>query len=494
MDSRFALIGRACEHTWDAAPPPRRSPEAFPASQQILEADPSAWRAGLRPLLCLGAFAIALWPHWRWAAARLADGSDDPLGLAALAVLAVAIARLAPRLRAEPAPVWLALAVLLTSVATVLGLLAPPLLAALLAALAFATALAAFAPAGTPVLPLAGLAILALPVVSSLQFYAGYPLRVVTAEASRWLLGAAGFDATREGSAMLVDGRLVIVDAPCSGVQMVWMAWFCASAVACWRELPDRIFARRLAFVGAIVLAGNIVRNALLVGLEARGGAVPAWQHQAIGMVVLAIVCAAVAYLVASAKKPEPRQSIAFGPQSFVLEKGLLAALAMLLAVCALTPLAWPRGGVTEAPATTPTEWPREWNGRALRPLALGKVEARFAAQFPGRIERLTDGESVLVWREVRTPTRMLHPATDCYRGLGYRVVDARLERDPQARLWRCFVAERDGRRVRVCERIEDARGLAFTDASSWFWAAQLGRSTGPWQAITVATPLGSRT
>src|SRR6187549_2398020 len=199
------------------------------------------------------------------------------------------------RLRAEPAPVWLALAVLLTSLATVLGLLAPPLLAALLAALAFATALAAFAPAGTPVLPLAGLAILALPVVSSLQFYAGYPLRVVTAEASRWLLGAAGFDATREGSAMLVDGRLVIVDAPCSGVQMVWMAWFCASAVACWRELPDRIFARRLAFVGAIVLAGNIVRNALLVGLEARDSAASPWQHEAIGMVVLGLVCAAVA-------------------------------------------------------------------------------------------------------------------------------------------------------------------------------------------------------
>jgi len=50
-----------------------------------------------------------------------------------------------------------------------------------------------------------------------------------------------------------------------------------------------------------------------------------------------------------------------------------------------------------------------------------------------------------------------------------------------------------DGGELRT-ERIEDARGLAFTDASAWFWAAQLGRSTGPWQAITVATPLGSRT
>jgi len=495
MESRFAVVGRASVRIWHPVPPPRRGPDAFAATKAAADAPPAEWRRSLRPLLGLVAFALALWPHWRWVAARLGDGSDDPLGLAALAVLAVAIARLAPRLRVEPVPGWLAVAMLLTSLATVLGLVAPALLAAVLAALAFAAALAAFAPAATPVLPLAGLATLALPVVSSLQFYAGYPLRVVTAEASRGLLGLAGFDASREGSAMLVDGRLVIVDAPCSGVQMVWMAWFCACAVAFWRGLPDRVFARRLAFVGVIVLAGNIVRNALLVGLEARGSAASPWQHEAIGMVVLGLVCAAVAALVASARKPAPRQSIVFRPQSVALQGPLLAALASLLAVCALTPLAWPRGVVREAPATTtPTEWPREWNGRPLRPLALGQVEARFAAQFPGRIERLTDEESVLVWRQVRTPTRMLHPATDCYRGLGYRVVDARLERDSEARLWRCFVAERDGRRVRVCERIEDAHGLAFTDASSWFWAAQLGRSSGPWQAITVATPLGSRT
>ena len=236
MESRFSVVGRTSVRLWDSAPPPRRGPDAFPPSKVAADLPPAEWRRSLRPLLCLAAFALALWPHWRWAAMRLGDGSDDPLGLAALAVLAVAIARLAPRLRAEPAPGWLALAVLLTALATVLGLIAPALLAAVLAALAFAAALAAFAPAGTPVLPLAGLATLALPVVSSLQFYAGYPLRLVTAEASRWLLGLAGFDASREGSAMLVDGRLVIVDAPCSGVQMVWMAWFCA----CCRRLLAR--------------------------------------------------------------------------------------------------------------------------------------------------------------------------------------------------------------------------------------------------------------
>ncbi len=161
---------------------------------------------------------------------------------------------------------------------------------------------------------------------------------------------------------------------------------------------------------------------------------------------------------------------------------------AATLLACALLPLA------RLAPAAQQNldsgEWPTEWQGRALRPMALSAVEQRFAARFPGRIARLTDGEQVLVWRAVRAPTRMLHPATDCYRGLGYRIAQARLEADATQQLWRCFVAERDGQKLRVCERIVDAQGRVFTDASSWFWAAQLGQSMGPWQAITTARAL----
>ena len=162
--------------------------------------------------------------------------------------------------------------------------------------------------------------------------------------------------------------------------------------------------------------------------------------------------------------------------------------LAAVLVVCALAPLA------RTAPSTPvhrdASEWPTRWEGRSLRPLALSAVEQRFAARFPGQIARLTDGEQVLVWREVQRPTRMLHPAADCYRGLGYRIEQARLERDAQQHLWRCFVADREGRQLRVCERIVDAQGQSFTDASSWFWAAQLGQSVGPWQAITTARSL----
>ena len=64
-----------------------------------------------------------------------------------------------------------------------------------------------------------------------------------------------------------------------------------------------------------------------------------------------------------------------------------------------------------------------------MRPLALSAVERRFAERFPGRIARLTDGRQIVVLRDVARPTRLLHPAADCYRGLGYRIEGEQLER-----------------------------------------------------------------
>ncbi len=159
--------------------------------------------------------------------------------------------------------------------------------------------------------------------------------------------------------------------------------------------------------------------------------------------------------------------------------------LALALAAAALLPLAG-RGAAPAAPAAPSVEWPSVWEGQALRPLALSAVERRFAAQFPGRIGRFESTDAIWVLRDVTRPTRALHPAADCFRALGYRIDAARLESDDRARLWRCFVAVRaDGVPVRVCERIVDANDDAFTDTSAWFWAATLGRSAGPWRAVT---------
>jgi len=163
-----------------------------------------------------------------------------------------------------------------------------------------------------------------------------------------------------------------------------------------------------------------------------------------------------------------------------------LAGYGLALLACAVAG-GLPAATKPDAHRVAGAEWPIEWDGRPLRPLALGAVEQRFAARFPGSIARLSDGERQIVWREVHGPTRMLHPATDCYRGSGWQVGGERIEIDAAERRWRCFEAEQDSRRLRVCERITGADGRAFTDPSSWFWAALLGRSHGPWQAVTTA-------
>jgi len=167
-------------------------------------------------------------------------------------------------------------------------------------------------------------------------------------------------------------------------------------------------------------------------------------------------------------------------------------AFLLTLLACALIPL-FGRGTHADSgePATaTAHEWPQQWDSRPLRPLAMTAVERRFAAQFPGHIGRFDAGDATVVLRDVRRPTRMLHPAADCFRGLGYSIRDARLERDARQRLWRCFTAQRDGHSLRVCERIEAAGGEAYTDTSAWFWAATLGQSTGPWLAVTRVAQL----
>ncbi len=244
--------------------------------------------------------AAALLPAWLWMARRMADGSDDPLGLLAFTSMAALVAVYRRDLRSTPAFTWMGLALLLTLVATLArGGLAdwPPLFTSLLAVLAMAAALLAFLPRAVAAVPVLGLAVLALPLLSSLQFYAGYPLRVATAEATRWLLAPA-YHVWREGSTLVVDGHQIIVDAPCSGVQMVWLGYFTAFAVALWARHHDGTVLRRLPFVGLLVLTGNILRNSVLVAAEGAGAALPGWGHEAVGLVVLAAVCGAIAALV----------------------------------------------------------------------------------------------------------------------------------------------------------------------------------------------------
>jgi exosortase/archaeosortase family protein len=243
----------------------------------------------------LALHALALWPHGAYLVQRATDGSDDPLGLLALAAVAALVVWHRHGLRLTPHLGWLVASMALALAANGAWWAGvPALLASLLAALSLACALLSWLPAAQPRLPLAGLVLLALPWIASLQFYLGFPLRVFTAQLSAWGLQAAGLEAARSGASMVVNGQLVIVDAPCSGVQMAWLAYFTACGTAAALGLRDRVFARRAMAVGVIVLLGNVLRNSVLVALESRPGGLSAAWHEAIGLVALGAVCIAV--------------------------------------------------------------------------------------------------------------------------------------------------------------------------------------------------------
>lgn len=432
--------------------------------------------------------ALALWPVWLWSLRRLSDGSDDPYGVVALAMLLLCLWRERRQFCATPRHAWLLASLALGVLAIAGTVLLPPLARGVLAVLAVIGAALALRRPRQPVLAWLGLGLLALPILSSLQFFAGYPLRVITAEASVWLLRGLGLAVQRQGSTLDVGGHLVMVDAPCSGIHMAWVAYFCAFASAAWLRLGEGHLLRRLPLLGLLVLAGNSLRNTLLVLQETGQSSWPGWMHEATGLLVFIGVCALVLRLItAGAPLTVPEAPMASPAPLAPGRQWTLACGFVALGV-------W--SGLVSSPASALAapafvEWPQRFEGVVLRPLALSPVEQRFVSEFPGAIARFSAGPRAVTLRHVTAATRKLHPAADCFRGLGYRIEAISLRQRPAASgLQRCFVASGQGPALRVCEYIEDAAGRSFSDHSAWYWSAIAGTSPGPWRAVTVAEAL----
>jgi hypothetical protein len=124
-----------------------------------------------------------------------------------------------------------------------------------------------------------------------------------------------------------------------------------------------------------------------------------------------------------------------------------------------------------------------------LTPIKPSAREARFATDFPGQIGVFTDGTRTYLVRWVHAPTRKLHPASDCLRALGYAVNPKPIFASADGSNWGTSAAQHGSELLRVRERIIDIAGHEWTDVSAWFWAAALGRSIGPWWAVTIFEP-----
>jgi exosortase/archaeosortase family protein len=239
-------------------------------------------------LLVLGLQLLAGWQAWSWYARRVQDGSDEPWGLLALLAL-VLMLPWGARHPLRERDVW-GLAAVNAAVALSHPWL-PPLVRAAVCLLCVTAIVSRMTQGRAFHLGTWLLALLSLPVLSSVQFYLGYPLRLAAAALSVPMLRGMGLPAVREGASLAIGSDVILVDAPCSGARMLWVGLFLAVSLACLLRLGA---GRTLLAVGlgvGVILFGNAMRVCALTFVERGRLPGPVWLHEGVGVASFIPVC-----------------------------------------------------------------------------------------------------------------------------------------------------------------------------------------------------------
>lgn len=418
----------------------------------------------------------ALLPVIVWFCRRLNDGSDEPFGLVPLLIAAGLAWKDRGSLTAGPAV--RDLGAMLVLLATLMIPWAPPMVRAALALTGAGWILGFASRPG-----LCGLLVLSLPVVASLQFYAGYPLRLATAEGAVRLLQLTGATVARDGVGIDIGGALVAVDPACAGVRMLWHALVAAMALAAFHRLSwlATTVLGLLAF--ALVIPANAGRAAWLA-LEESGRMNPSgFSHEMIGWIAFAALLAPLPWLAGRHARRMQAPVDAGGRRSMVRP-----ALAVC---CVLAPflLLGPPPGHAETVRAGGMPAAFSFNGTQLPLQAIPPMpeEEAFSRSFPGHIGVYRWDDHQVILRRVDRATRKLHPASDCLRAAGYSTGNAVTVTLADGTRWSRFHATRHGERLTIHERVvSECNADTWTDIPAWFWSALNRPLNGPWRAETV--------
>ena len=414
-------------------------------------------------------------PVVSWYGKRLNDGSDEPLGLLVLGLALILAWRDRRTLHASARARTVGALLVLASVLAI-GC-APPMLRAVLAVVGTATWCGLQRRPGV-----LGLLALSLPVVASLQFYVGYPLRLAAAAGAGWLLEAAGVVATRHGVNLELGGNAIGVDPACSGIRMLWHALAAAMALAAIHRVSWRATLAGGVLALSCVIPANAVRATWLALVETGRVQDAGLGHGGIGLVCFGLVLVPLWWLLSKrARRVMPALPSADPRLS---DRLLLVAAALLaLVLHGRTPreLPWPLS------SPPPTEFTFNGLTLPLQPLPPSPAETAFAASFPGSLTSHRWGDAQVILRRVTTATRRLHPSRDCLRAAGYDTTDAVTVRGGDGTEWSRFTATRGDVRLIIHERIvSEQDGSTWTDVPAWFWSALRHPLNGPWRAETV--------
>jgi len=415
------------------------------------------------------ALLLAAIPTMRWYALRLQDGGGELAGLVPLGAALWFAVRDRKGLGMTPRGVWIGCLLLLIQAASYPFL--PAMIRALLMVVAVACVSGAWRKPG-----IACLFVLALPWTASLDFFLGYPLRLLTSVNTEFLLKAVGMEVTRSGVQLLYDGRVVGVDPACSGMNMLWSTGLLTGLLTAAFSLRWRSIFPLGTLALVLALVGNSLRATILFFPEAGIIRMPHILHAGIG-IALAAGCFFV--LMKWARRlSSPETAI---PRSTDLSTPIapLAAAALLVLLASFSSKGDSLLTMPEPKILT------SFQGVPVTRLELNEAEQTFYRDFPGTIAVYEAGGDKLIVRQVNRATRKLHPASHCLRAEGFEIAEETVV-DEDAR-WLSYTISRNGEMFYVKEHITcPASGRTWPEISAWFWHAFFHPSGGPWEAVTV--------
>ena len=123
-------------------------------------------------------------------------------------------------------------------------------------------------------------------------------MRVVVGQIAAPVLRMGGFAVTAQGTCLNWAGKLISIDAPCSGIKMLWVGMFLTFVLLCIYELPLVRTLLLLPLALIVILAGNVFRAVALFYLEAGVLNLPAWGHEYAGLVSFLLVAVGIVWIV----------------------------------------------------------------------------------------------------------------------------------------------------------------------------------------------------
>lgn len=235
----------------------------------------------------IAAQMAAFWPVWCWYVSRMTDGSDEPLGILALITVLGLAGREERKILCEGDLIFATLFVLLYAVSYPF---CSPLLRAIIAVTSISLSLSSFLWGTRFHFALTGLLLLSLPVVSSLQFYLGYPMRMLCGYIALPMLNLSGFPVILEGTNLRCGDFLVSIDAPCSGIKMLWSGLYLTLVLVCIYRVKTGTAILSCGISWVLLILANTLRTTTLFLLEVLPIHRPVWLHDYIGVTIFTLM------------------------------------------------------------------------------------------------------------------------------------------------------------------------------------------------------------